>query len=73
MEVEKVKGVMDSSNLSSDEEKTSVGKNEVAECILVTDKPIALTLVADIAGTSRFVIVDDYEIARRYYYRGISG
>ena len=63
MEVEQVKGVMDSSNLASNEEKKVVGKNEVAECILVTDKPIAFDLVADIAGTSRFVIVDDYEIA----------
>lgn len=63
MEIEQVKGVLDSSNLSSDEAKGVVGKNEVAECILRTDKPIAFDLVEDIAGTSRFVIVDDYEIA----------
>ncbi len=63
MEVEQVKGVIDSSNLSANETKDSVGKNEVAECILRTDKPIAFDLVEDIAGTSRFVIVDDYEIA----------
>lgn len=63
MEVEKVKGVINSSNLDSLEEQTSVGKNEVAECILRTDKPIAFDLVEEIAGTSRFVIVDEYEIA----------
>lgn len=63
MEVEKVSGVLDSSNLSSDELKDFVGKNEVAECILRTDKPIAFDLVEDNAGTSRFVIVDEYEIA----------
>lgn len=63
MEVEKVSGVLDSSNLSSDESKDFVGKNEVAECILRTDKPIAFDLVEDNAGTSRFVIVDEYEIA----------
>lgn len=63
MELECVKGVIDSSNLSSTEEKKAVGRNEVAECILRTDKPIAFDLVSDIAGTSRFVIVDDYEIA----------
>ncbi len=63
MELERVKGVINSSNLSSNEEKTTVGKNEVAECILRTDKPIAFDLVSDIAGTSRFVIVDEYEIA----------
>ena len=63
MELECVKGVINSSNLSSTEEKNAVGRNEVAECILRTDKPIAFDLVSDIAGTSRFVIVDDYEIA----------
>ncbi len=63
MEIEKVNGVLDSSNLSSDEAKEYVGKNEVAECILRTDKPVAFDLVGDIAGTSRFVIVDEYEIA----------
>lgn len=63
MELECVKGVINSSNLSSTEEKNAVGRNEVAECILRTDKPIAFDLVSDIAGTSRFVIVDNYEIA----------
>lgn len=63
MEIEKVSGVLDSSNLSSDEAKDFVGKNEVAECILRTDKPIAFDLIEDNAGTSRFVIVDEYEIA----------
>lgn len=63
MELEKVKGVINSSNLSSTDEKQAVGRNEVAECILRTDKPIAFDLVEDIAGTSRFVIVDEYEIA----------
>ena len=63
MELECVKGVINSSNLSSTEENHAVSRNEVAECILRTDKPIAFDLVSDIAGTSRFVIVDDYEIA----------
>lgn len=63
MELECVKGVINSSNLSATEEKQAVGRNEVAECILRTDKPIAFDLVSDLAGTSRFVIVDNYEIA----------
>lgn len=63
MEVESVKGVINSSSLSSTDEKQAVGRNEVAECILRTDKPVAFDLVGDIAATSRFVIVDDYEIA----------
>lgn len=63
VELEAVKGVIDSSNLSSTEEETEVGRNEVAECIFRTDKAIAFDTVKDIAGTSRFVIVDNYEIA----------
>lgn len=63
VEVESIKGVMDSSNLSSSEARTAVGKNEVAECILRTEKPIAFDLVQDNDTTSRFVIVDEYEIA----------
>nr|MBP3598960.1 GTP-binding protein [Eubacterium sp.] len=63
VEVEKIKGVINSSNLSAAEEKQGVERHEVAEVILRTDKPIAFDLVADGASTSRFVIVDDYEIA----------
>ncbi len=63
MELEQVRGVINSSDLSAQEERASVGKNEVAECILRTDKPIAFDTVTDAAATSRFVIVDNYEIA----------
>lgn len=63
VEVEKVKGVIDSSNLSSTDTKQAVEKHEVAEVILKTDKPIAFDTVRESAGTSRFVIVDNYEIA----------
>lgn len=62
-ELECVKGVINSSNLSATQEKQSVGRNEVAECIFRTDKPIAFDLVSNLAGTSRFVLVDNYEIA----------
>ena len=63
MEIEKINGVLNSSNLDVEETKEYVDKNEVAECILRTEKPIAFDLVEDNAGTSRFVIVDEYEIA----------
>ncbi len=63
MEVEQIKGVINSSNLSSLNTRTAVEKNEVAEVILKTDKPIAFDTVMESAGTSRFVIVDNYEIA----------
>lgn len=63
MKVESILRVIDSSNLNSQETKDYVGKNEVAQCVLKTDRPIAYDVVKDNAGTSRFVIVDDYEIA----------
>lgn len=63
VEIEEVKGVINSSNLSSTDTKQAVEKNEVAEVILRTDKPIAFDTVKESAGTSRFVIVDNYEIA----------
>ena len=40
-----------------------VDKNEVAECVLQLDRPIAFDLAGECEATSRFVIVDDYEIA----------
>lgn len=63
VEIERVKGIINSSNLSSTDARQSVERHEVAEVILRTDKPIAFDVVAESAGTSRFVIVDNYEIA----------
>lgn len=40
-----------------------VDKNEVAECVLQLERPIAFDLAGECEATSRFVIVDDYEIA----------
>lgn len=61
MELEEVVRSMNSSDLES-VEKDKVEQNEVAECVLRTERPIAFDLVEDIAGSSRFVIVDQYEI-----------
>ncbi len=63
VEVESIKGVINSSNLSSTDTKQVVERHEVAEVILRTDKPIAFDTVQESAGTSRFVIVDNYEIS----------
>lgn len=62
-EVEQIKGVIDSSKLSFTDTKQAVERHEAAEVILKTHKPVAFDVVADCAGTSRFVIVDEYEIA----------
>lgn len=61
-ELEKIEGIINSSNLEQLSSE-GVANHEVAEVILRLEKPIAFDLVEDIAKTSRFVIVDDYEIA----------
>lgn len=61
-ELERIEGIINSSNLEQ-KKSEGVANHEVAEVIIKTEKPIAFDLVEDIAKTSRFVIVDNYEIA----------
>ncbi|GFZ33499.1 adenylyl-sulfate kinase [Clostridium zeae] len=60
--IEEITKVIDASNLEN-EVKDSIDRHDVAECILRAQKPIAYDLSHEIAQTSRFVIVDNYEIA----------
>ncbi len=60
--VSEVVSVMNASELSS-AAKPHVDRHEVAECIFETLKPVAFDIVANMAETGRFVIVDNYEIA----------
>jgi bifunctional enzyme CysN/CysC len=60
--IEEVLRVMDASTLDTTEQRTAVQRHDVAECILKLDRAIACDLAADIPTTSRFVIVDDFEI-----------
>jgi bifunctional enzyme CysN/CysC len=60
--VEEVLRVMDASTLDSAEQRSAVQRHDVAECILKLDRAIACDLAEDVAATSRFVIVDDFEI-----------
>lgn len=62
MYVKKIVKVMNASNLECNR-KEIVEKYEVAEVILELDKILAFDLNQDLACTSRFVIVDEYEIA----------
>ena len=62
MWVESVERVVNASNLNCIN-RQYVEKNEVAECILKLERPIAFDLTGSIDATSRFVIVDEYEIA----------
>src|SRR5262245_19319844 len=60
--VEEIHRVMDASTLGTAEQRTSIQRNAVAESVLRLDRAIACDLAEDVAATSRFVIVDDYEI-----------
>ena len=60
--LEEITRVINSSDLSADEEKERIERHEVAECILKLSKAIAFDLAEKLAVTSRFVIIDEYEI-----------
>jgi bifunctional enzyme CysN/CysC len=60
--IEKIVSVMDASDLSSGQQKDTIEHHDVAECILSCRHAIAFDVIDDIPSTSRFVIVDDYEI-----------
>ncbi len=62
MQLEEIKSVLDASSLDS-KKKDCVERHEVAECVLSMDRHIAFDLMTDIAVTSRFVIVDEFEIS----------
>ena len=62
MQVEEICKVIDASDYSSLNGRTQVNRHEVAECILSVNHAIAYDLAESQADTSRFVIVDDYEI-----------
>ena len=62
MRVEEIHRVIDASTLGVADEKQMVERNEVAECTLACQRAVAFDLSTAIAGTSRFVIVDAFEI-----------
>ncbi len=63
VKIEEVTRVIDASDLSSSENREQINRHDVAECILKLNKAIAFDLAEDIAATSRFVLVDRYEIS----------
>lgn len=60
--IEEINRVIDASNLENST-KDRIDRHDVAECILKTDRAIAFDLAHEIDKTSRFVIVDNYEIS----------
>lgn len=60
--LECVNTVLDASTLEKSK-KDRLDKNDVGECVLALERPIAFDTVEDNPSTSRFVIVDNYEIS----------
>lgn len=60
--LEEIIRVIDASTLGQNEKREEVRRHEVAECILKVNKAIAFDRADEFASTSRFVIVDNYEI-----------
>ncbi len=55
--------IMDASSLQKGDHFEEVNRHDVAECIFQTRKPVAMDLGIEFDVTSRFVIVDTYEIS----------
>ncbi len=60
--LEAVQRLIDASTLEATESATSIGRHDVAECVICCDQPLAFDLSRDLAETGRFVIIDSYEI-----------
>jgi bifunctional enzyme CysN/CysC len=60
--LEEVLRVMDASTLDATTQRSQIQRHDVAECVLKLDRAIACDLAEDVAATSRFVLVDDFEI-----------
>ncbi|HTL05520.1 MAG TPA: GTP-binding protein [Gemmatimonadales bacterium] len=63
MRVEAIQRSLDAASLESRSPAASVERHELAECVLVLGRPLATDTAELMAETSRFVIVDDFEIA----------
>ena len=62
MRLEQVHRVIDASDLSAMADTDRINRHDVADCTLKLKRDIAFDLAEDIAATSRFVVVDGYEI-----------
>ena len=62
VQLESVERVLDASTLAGTA-KEVVERHDVAECVLKLSRPAAFDCTSDAAETSRFVLVDEYEIA----------
>ncbi|HOI28588.1 MAG TPA: GTP-binding protein [Melioribacteraceae bacterium] len=61
--LEEIIHVINASDLSIGMPNSQINRHDVAECIIQLNKAISFDRTEEIASTSRFVIVDEYEIA----------
>ena len=62
MRLEAVDRVIDASTLAARPNATQVERHDVADCVLKIGKAVAFDLASDLPVTSRFVIIDEYDI-----------
>jgi bifunctional enzyme CysN/CysC len=62
VKVEAIHKIIDASNYASQDEKKEIGHHDVAEVTFKLSHPIAFDTSDKFPETSRFVLVDDYEI-----------
>jgi len=60
--LEQVHRVVDASDLSATAHQDRIDRHDVAECTLLLKRAIAFDTADTLAATSRFVLIDDYEI-----------
>ena len=60
--VEAIYRVMAATDLSERAQPTDIARHEIAECTLGLDRALAFDIASELPATSRFVIVDGYEI-----------
>ncbi len=63
VELAEIRHVLDATELTTVAGKTQIDRHDVAECVLETMRPVAFDLATELPAMSRFVLVDDYEIA----------
>ncbi len=61
--LESIEKLIDASTLGSSGSPAQVNRHDVAECVLKLNRAAAFDTVDSMPSTSRFVIVDEYEIA----------
>ncbi|MCD6392975.1 MAG: adenylyl-sulfate kinase [Planctomycetes bacterium] len=62
VELEQIIRIINGADLSSETTKRCVERHDVAECIFTSQQALTFDLTEENAATSRFVIVDNYEI-----------